>query len=181
VSEGLYPGVLLGICGWGELSSAPVLTRSSREVTTSSGRTCPVTLSQAKCRLMVNPSLDLLPKLVTKAFDTIKKINGEFRTRIILVGQKVHEVLKLAHRIYALRMGEVVFTGAPSELQSSEVMKSTGRRLPKGTGRSLRCLHVWTLCVDSAQHKSFDPALGRLVPTTTAGLSASFARVLIPL
>ncbi len=44
-----------------------------------------------------------------------------------------HVVLKIAHRIYALRMvddstrrGEVVFSGLPFELQSSEVMKSTG-------------------------------------------------------
>ena len=73
--------------------------------------------------LMDEPSLGLSPKLVAKAFDTIKKINTEFKTTIILVEQKVHEVLKIANRIYALRMGEVVFSGTPSELQSGDVMK----------------------------------------------------------
>lgn len=78
---------------------------------------------QPKLLLLDEPSLGLSPKLVTKAFETIKKVNSEFKTTIILVEQKVHEVLKIAHRIYALRMGEVVFTGTPSDLQSSEVMK----------------------------------------------------------
>ena len=78
---------------------------------------------QPKLLLMDEPSLGLSPKLVTKAFETVKKVNAEFKATIILVEQKVHEVLKIAHRIYALRMGEVVFSGRPSELQSSEIMK----------------------------------------------------------
>lgn len=78
---------------------------------------------QPKLLLMDEPSLGLSPKLVTKAFETIKKVNAEFKATIILVEQKVHEVLKIAHRIYALRMGEVVFSGTPSELQSSEVIR----------------------------------------------------------
>lgn len=69
--------------------------------------------------------LGLSPKLVTRAFETIKRVNADFKTTILLVEQKVHEVLKIAHRIYALRMGEVVFSGTPSELQSGDVMKST--------------------------------------------------------
>ncbi len=85
---------------------------------------------QPKLLLMDEPSLGLSPKLVTRAFETIKKVNADFKTSIILVEQKVHEVLKIAHRIYALRMvddstrrGEVVFSGTPSELQSGDVMK----------------------------------------------------------
>lgn len=78
---------------------------------------------QPKLLLMDEPSLGLSPKLVTKAFDTIKKINTEFKTTIILVEQKVHEVLKIAHRVYALRMGQVVFSGTPTELQTGDVMK----------------------------------------------------------
>jgi len=78
---------------------------------------------QPRLLLMDEPSLGLSPKLVTKAFETIKKVNSEFKTTIVLVEQKVHEVMKIAHRIYGLRMGEVVFTGTPSELQSSQVMR----------------------------------------------------------
>jgi ABC-type branched-subunit amino acid transport system ATPase component len=43
--------------------------------------------------------------------------------RFEFVEQKVHELLNIAHRIYALRMGEIVFAGAPSELQTGDVMK----------------------------------------------------------
>jgi len=78
---------------------------------------------QPKLLLMDEPSLGLSPKLVTRAFETIKKVNADFKTSIILVEQKVHEVLKIAHRVYALRMGEVVFSGTPSELQTGDVMQ----------------------------------------------------------
>jgi branched-chain amino acid transport system ATP-binding protein len=78
---------------------------------------------QPKLLLMDEPSLGLSPKLVARAFETIKKVNVDFKTTILLVEQKVHEVLKIAHRVYALRMGEVVFSGTPSELESGDVMK----------------------------------------------------------
>jgi branched-chain amino acid transport system ATP-binding protein len=76
-----------------------------------------------KLLLMDEPSLGLSPKLVTKAFETIRAVNSELKTTILLVEQKVHELVKIAHRIYALRMGELVFSGTPSELQTSDVMK----------------------------------------------------------
>jgi branched-chain amino acid transport system ATP-binding protein len=78
---------------------------------------------QPRLLLMDEPSLGLSPKLVSRAFETIKKVNADFKTSVILVEQKVHELVKIAHRIYALRMGEVVFSGTTSELQSGDVMK----------------------------------------------------------
>jgi ABC-type branched-subunit amino acid transport system ATPase component len=44
-------------------------------------------------------------------------------TRLGFIEQKAHELVKTAHPVYALRMGEVVFSGTPSELQSGDVMK----------------------------------------------------------
>jgi branched-chain amino acid transport system ATP-binding protein len=69
------------------------------------------------------PSLGLSPKLVSRAFETTKKVNADLKTSVILVEQKVHELVKIAHRIYALRMGHIVFSGTTSELQSGDVMK----------------------------------------------------------
>jgi ABC-type branched-subunit amino acid transport system ATPase component len=43
--------------------------------------------------------------------------------RFEFVEQKVHELVKIAHRIYALRMGEIVFSGTVSELQAGDAMK----------------------------------------------------------
>ncbi|MBI4548915.1 MAG: ABC transporter ATP-binding protein [Ignavibacteriae bacterium] len=78
---------------------------------------------QPKILLLDEPSLGLSPKLVTKAFETIYNINQQWKTTILIVEQKVREVLKITHHVYALRMGEVVFAGAPQQLQDSEELK----------------------------------------------------------
>jgi branched-chain amino acid transport system ATP-binding protein len=61
---------------------------------------------QPKILLMDEPSLGLSPKLVTKAFETIKNVNQRFKTTILIVEQKVHEILRVSNRVYALRMGK---------------------------------------------------------------------------
>jgi len=76
-----------------------------------------------KVLMLDEPSLGLSPRLVTKAFETIKDVNEKYKTTILIVEQKVHEILKIAHHIYALRMGRIVFSGSSSELESGEVMK----------------------------------------------------------
>lgn len=76
-----------------------------------------------KILMLDEPSLGLSSKLVTHAFDTIKMINIKFGTTILIVEQKVRELLRIAQKVYALRMGEVVFTGTPNELQSGETLK----------------------------------------------------------
>lgn len=78
---------------------------------------------QPKVLLLDEPSLGLSPKLVTKAFETIRDVNQKLKTTILIVEQKVLEVLKIANRVYALRMGQIVFEGTPAELQSGETMK----------------------------------------------------------
>ncbi len=80
-------------------------------------------ISKPKILMLDEPSLGLSPSLVTKAFDTLLEINQKFNTTILLVEQKVREVLRVAGRVYALRMGQVVFVGTPTELQSGETMK----------------------------------------------------------
>jgi branched-chain amino acid transport system ATP-binding protein len=76
-----------------------------------------------KLLMLDEPSLGLSPKLVTKAFDTIHQINRELGTTILIVEQKVREVLRIATHVYALRMGEIVFSGTPAEVQQGETMK----------------------------------------------------------
>lgn len=76
-----------------------------------------------KILLLDEPSLGLSPKLVKKAFDTIRDINQRFRPSILIVEQKVHEVVKIANCVYGLRMGQVVFEGIPTELHSDALKK----------------------------------------------------------
>lgn len=78
---------------------------------------------QPQILLLDEPSLGLSPKLVTKAFETIQQINQEFGITILVVEQKVHEVLKIAHRVYGLRMGEIVFAGTPQQLRDGEELR----------------------------------------------------------
>ena len=78
---------------------------------------------QPKILLMDEPSLGLSPKLVTKAFETIKNVNQRFKTTILIVEQKVHEILRVSNRVYALRMGEIVFEGTPEQLQQGDTLK----------------------------------------------------------
>lgn len=78
---------------------------------------------QPKILLLDEPSLGLSPKLVTKAFETIKDINQRFKTTILIVEQKVHEILRVSNRVYALRMGEIVFEGTPQQLQQGDTLR----------------------------------------------------------
>jgi branched-chain amino acid transport system ATP-binding protein len=78
---------------------------------------------QPKVLLLDEPSLGLSPKLVTKAFEIIKEVNQKFKTSMLIVEQKVREVMRIANRVYALRMGEIVFQGTPGQLQEGDALK----------------------------------------------------------
>lgn len=78
---------------------------------------------QPRILLMDEPSLGLSPKLVTRAMGTISAINVRQRMTMVVVEQKVHEVIRIAHRVYGLKMGQIVFSGTPVELQQGETLK----------------------------------------------------------
>jgi branched-chain amino acid transport system ATP-binding protein len=77
-----------------------------------------------KLLLMDEPSLGLSPKLVTSALEAIRRINQELKTTIIIVEQKVHEVLEISDQVLALRMGEIVFSGSPAQLMQGERLRT---------------------------------------------------------
>lgn len=81
-------------------------------------------LSNALClspRLLLldEPSLGLAPPLVTDALARIQQISCESGVAVLIVEQKVREVLKIARRVYVLRNGLVSFSG-PSEALRDE-------------------------------------------------------------
>jgi branched-chain amino acid transport system ATP-binding protein len=84
---------------------------------------CRALMRNPKVLLLDEPSLGLSPKLVTHAFDTIKSINAKLGITILVVEQKVRELLRIVQRVHALRMGEIVFSGTSDELQSGDTMK----------------------------------------------------------
>lgn len=73
--------------------------------------------------LLDEPSLGLAPPLVSKAFDYISQISRDSDRSILIVEQKVREVLKIAKRVYVLRNGGVSFAGATDMLDSDAKLR----------------------------------------------------------
>lgn len=70
--------------------------------------------------LMDEPSLGLAPIVVEEIFETIKKINSELKTTILLVEQNSKLALKSSDRGYVLQNGEIVFEGKSSDLLNDD-------------------------------------------------------------
>ena len=79
-------------------------------------------ISKPKLLLLDEPSLGLMPTLVAKIFETIKKINQQGMT-LLLVEQNVREALELCNRGYVLQTGRIVMEGPGKELLSSDIIR----------------------------------------------------------
>ena len=69
--------------------------------------------------MMDEPSLGLAPNLAQDIFHTIRSINGQGMT-VLLVEQNVKQALALASRAYVLENGELILQGSASELAGNE-------------------------------------------------------------
>ena len=72
-----------------------------------------------KLLMLDEPSLGLSPNLVTAVFETIIRINREIGVAVLIVEQKVREVLNVAHRVYSLKLGRVAFAGPATDLRGN--------------------------------------------------------------
>jgi branched-chain amino acid transport system ATP-binding protein len=66
--------------------------------------------------LLDEPSLGLSLPLVSHAFERIQQISRESRSAVLVVEQKVREILKIADRVYVLRTGRISFSGPTDSL-----------------------------------------------------------------
>lgn len=73
--------------------------------------------------LLDEPSLGLSPQMVSEALNRIRMISHGSGTAILIVEQKVHEVLRIAQRVYVLRNGRVVFSGPARELKDKDKLR----------------------------------------------------------
>ena len=79
-----------------------------------------------KPRLLMldEPSLGLSPKLVGKVFEKVTEINESTGVSVLIVEQKVREVLRICSRVYSIKLGKVAFAGKPTGLKdNSEKLK----------------------------------------------------------
>ncbi|MEW5746638.1 MAG: ABC transporter ATP-binding protein [Nitrospirota bacterium] len=79
-------------------------------------------MASPKLLLLDEPSLGLAPIMVSKIFKTIKEINREGVT-ILLVEQNAKAALTLSHRGYVLESGRITLQGSGSDLLHSEAVR----------------------------------------------------------
>jgi branched-chain amino acid transport system ATP-binding protein len=80
-------------------------------------------MSQPKLLMLDEPSMGLMPKLVTEIFEMIQKLNKEEGLTILLVEQNVQEALELADYAYILQTGRLIMEGKPADLLQTEMIK----------------------------------------------------------
>ncbi|MFN7952980.1 MAG: ABC transporter ATP-binding protein [bacterium] len=80
-------------------------------------------MSRPRVLLMDEPSLGIAPLLVKTIFETIRDINVQRRTTIVVVEQNARVALGIAHRGYVLEVGEIVLAGTSAELAGNDEVR----------------------------------------------------------
>jgi len=79
-------------------------------------------MSRPALLLLDEPSLGIMPKLVTQIFDTIHNIRDKGIT-VLLVEQNVFEALEISDRAYVLQTGRIVLEGKGADLVHSDLVR----------------------------------------------------------
>ncbi|HEX3468101.1 MAG TPA: ABC transporter ATP-binding protein [Candidatus Elarobacter sp.] len=79
-------------------------------------------MSRPSVLMLDEPSLGLAPIIVAEMFDTVRRINAE-GTTILLVEQNVRQALEIAVRGYVIETGRVVGSGTRDELLASDEIR----------------------------------------------------------
>ena len=77
-------------------------------------------IAQPKLLLLDEPSLGLAPNLSNDVFQKIVEVNQEMKFSILIVEQKVREVLAISHKVYSIKLGKNAFQGKPDDLLSDK-------------------------------------------------------------
>ena len=65
-------------------------------------------ITRPQLLILDEPSLGLAPVLVTSLLETLRQIRDEMGTSVILVEQNVKQALKVAQRVYVMKMGRII-------------------------------------------------------------------------
>jgi len=83
---------------------------------------CRSLMSNPQMLILDEPSLGLAPIIVEKVLDTVRTINEEGVT-VLLVEQNIHDSLGVANRGYVLEEGKIILEGKSRELLSNSHIK----------------------------------------------------------
>lgn len=76
-------------------------------------------IPKPKLLMLDEPSLGLSPNLVDAVFKKVTEINHETGVTVLIVEQKVREVLDICRRVYSIKLGKVAFSGPPDNLKDN--------------------------------------------------------------
>ncbi len=79
-------------------------------------------LANPRLVLVDEASMGLAPLVVDKIFEFLAAIVTE-GTSLLLVEQYVYRALQMAHRVYLLNHGQIVFSGSPAELEGDDIFE----------------------------------------------------------
>ena len=79
-------------------------------------------MAKPRVLMLDEPTLGLAPVLVARIFETVRTINADGMT-VLLVEQNVRQALTLAHRAAVLESGHLVLTGLGPDLLGDERLK----------------------------------------------------------
>jgi len=83
---------------------------------------CRSLMSNPQMLILDEPSLGLAPIIVEKVLDTVRTVNEEGVT-VLLVEQNIHDSLNVADRGYVLEEGKIILEGKSRELLSNSHIK----------------------------------------------------------
>lgn len=75
-------------------------------------------MTRPRLMLLDEPSLGLSPKAVDETLVFLRDYAHKSGTAVLVVEQKVRQVLNVCDRVYSVKAGQIVFSGTPNVLQA---------------------------------------------------------------
>jgi branched-chain amino acid transport system ATP-binding protein len=73
-----------------------------------------------KLLMLDEPSLGLAPNLMATVFKRITDMRSEAGVAVLIVEQKVRDVLNICDRVFSMKLGRVAFAGQPDDLKADK-------------------------------------------------------------
>ena len=85
-----------------------------------------VLLAQPDFMLLDEPTEGLMPQLARRVEETVRAVNQQAGTSILLVEQNVDLALRVSDRIYMMEKGEIVLASRTAEVTEGDILRHMG-------------------------------------------------------